>query len=185
MVFALLLATTLASSNDAAAKPAKPRVVLDTTEGKIVIELNREKAPASVDNFLAYVKSGHYAGTIFHRVIPGFMAQGGGFTAEFEQKTTSAPIQNESSNGLRNDRGTIAMARTNDPNSATTQFFINLVNNDFLNYKGPGTGYAVFGQVVEGMSVVDAIAKTPTGAGGPFPKDVPKKQVLIKSATLQ
>jgi peptidyl-prolyl cis-trans isomerase A (cyclophilin A)/peptidyl-prolyl cis-trans isomerase B (cyclophilin B) len=185
MVFALLLATTLASSNDAAAKPAKPRVVLDTTEGKIVLELDREKAPASVENFLAYVKAGHYTGTIFHRVIPGFMIQGGGFTAQFDQKPTAAPVQNESSNGLKNDRGTIAMARTNDPNSATTQFFVNLVNNDFLNYKGTGTGYTVFGKVVEGMSVVEAIGKAPTGAGGPFPKDVPKKTVLIKSASLQ
>jgi peptidyl-prolyl cis-trans isomerase B (cyclophilin B) len=186
MVLALLLATTLASANDASAKPAKPRVVLDTTEGKIVLELDRDKAPASVENFLAYVKAGHFTGTIFHRVIPGFMIQGGGFTAQFEQKPTAAAIQNESSNGLKNDRGTIAMARTADPNSATTQFFINLVNNDFLNYpKAQGSGYTVFGHVVEGMSVVEAIGKAPTGAGGPFPKDVPKKQVLIKSAALQ
>jgi len=162
-------------------------VKLSTTLGDIVIELNNEKAPKSVANFLGYVKDGFYNGTVFHRVIPGFMIQGGGFTEDLQKKGTKAPIENEANNGLKNLRGTIAMARTSDPHSATAQFFINVVNNDFLDYRSStlnGWGYAVFGKVVQGMDVVDKIAKTPTGSGGPFPTDVPKKAIIIKSAEL-
>lgn len=164
-----------------------PRVKLTTNLGDIVLELNHDKAPVTVDNFVQYVKDGFYDGTIFHRVIPGFMIQGGGFTRDFQQKETRAPIKNEADNGLDNDRGTIAMARTSDPNSATAQFFINVVNNGFLNYRAStpdGWGYAVFGKVVSGMDVVDEIAKQPTGRGGPFPKDVPQKPVIIEHAVL-
>ena len=160
-------------------------VKLQTNMGDIVIELNQEKAPQSVANFLGYVNDGFYSGTIFHRVIDGFMIQGGGFTENFQKKGTKAPIQNEANNGLRNDRGTIAMARTNAPHSATAQFFINVVNNDFLNYRSAtsrGWGYTVFGKVVQGMDVVDKIRKIPTGPGGPFPKDVPQAPVVIQNA---
>lgn len=164
-----------------------PRVRLQTNMGDIVLELNRAKAPRTVDNFLAYVNDGFYTGTVFHRVIDGFMIQGGGFTQDLQQKPTKAPIPNEADNGLKNDRGTIAMARTNDPNSATAQFFINVVNNDFLNFRDKsvrGWGYAVFGKVVEGMDVVDKIRKLPTGPSGPFRQDVPKTAVVIQSATI-
>lgn len=163
------------------------RVQLHTNLGDIVIRLDAEKAPVSTANFLSYVKEGFYDGTIFHRVIPGFMAQGGGFTQDYKQKSTHAPIKNEADNGLVNKRGTIAMARTPDPNSATAQFFINYVDNSFLNYKSPtpqGWGYAVFGEVVKGMEVVDEMAKVPTGAGGPFPTDVPQKAIVIEKATV-
>ncbi|WP_455366902.1 peptidylprolyl isomerase [Kaarinaea lacus] len=164
---------------------AGPLVKLQTNVGDIVVELNEEKAPKSVANFLGYVNDGFYNGTIFHRVIDGFMIQGGGFTQDMQKKGTKAPIENEANNGLRNDRGTIAMARTNAPHSATAQFFINVVNNDFLNYRAPnsrGWGYAVFGKVVQGMDVVDKIRKIPTGPGGPFPKDVPQAPVVIENA---
>jgi len=164
---------------------AGPLVKLQTNVGDIVIELNQEKAPKSVENFLAYVNDGFYNGTIFHRVIDGFMIQGGGFTEDLQKKGTRAPIENEANNGLKNDRGTIAMARTNAPHSATAQFFINVVNNDFLNYRAPNPrdwGYAVFGKVVQGMDIVDKIRKIPTGPGGPFPKDVPQSPVIIQSA---
>ena len=160
-------------------------VKLQTSLGDIVIELNQEKAPQTVANFLGYVNDGFYSGTIFHRVIDGFMIQGGGFTENFQKKGTKAPIQNEANNGLKNDRGTIAMARTNAPHSATAQFFINVVNNDFLNYRSAtsrGWGYTVFGKVVQGMDVVDKIRKIPTGPGGPFPKDVPQAPVVIQNA---
>lgn len=163
------------------------QVKLETTLGDITLQLDKAKAPVSVGNFLAYVKEGHYDGTIFHRVIPGFMAQGGGFDADFTQKPTHDPIKNEADNGLKNDRGTIAMARTPDPNSATAQFFINYKNNDFLNFKNEttqGWGYAVFGQVIDGMDVVDAMAKVPTGSGGPMPSDVPKNPIVINKATV-
>lgn len=166
---------------------AAPKVRLDTSMGAIVLELNREKAPASVDNFLSYVKDGHYDGTIFHRVIGNFMIQGGGFTQDYRQKATKAPIKNEADNGLKNERGTVAMARTSDPHSATAQFFINVVDNDFLNFTAAnsrGWGYAVFGKVVEGMDVVDKIRNTPTGSGGPFPTDVPREMVVIQKATV-
>ena len=160
-------------------------VTLTTNQGDIVIELNAEKAPLAVENFLGYVNHGDYEGTIFHRVIPGFMAQGGGFTTSLQQRPTQAPIQNEADNGLKNLRGTIAMARTNDPHSATSQFFINLVDNDFLDHKEKsprGWGYAVFGKVVSGMEVVDKIAEIPTGARGPFRSDVPQTNVVIVRA---
>jgi cyclophilin family peptidyl-prolyl cis-trans isomerase len=161
-----------------------PRVEMDTTKGKIVLELDADKAPKTVENFLAYVDAGFYDGTIFHRVIPNFMIQGGGFTADMQQKKTRAPIDNEANNGLRNERGTIAMARTSDPHSATAQFFINTKNNDFLNHRGKspqGWGYAVFGRVAEGMAVVDAISGVKTGTRGPF-RDVPTDPVVIRKA---
>jgi peptidyl-prolyl cis-trans isomerase B (cyclophilin B) len=162
-----------------------PRVALDTSKGRIVIELFADKAPKTVANFLQYVKSGHYDGVIFHRVIDGFMIQGGGFTADMSQKPTRDPIPNEADNGLTNDRGTLAMARTADPNSASAQFFINTVNNDSLNHRGKtpqGWGYAVFGKVVEGMDVVDQITKVRTGNRGGH-QNVPVEAVVIKKAT--
>lgn len=163
------------------------RVTLKTNLGDVVLALDSTKAPVTVENFLTYVKEGHYDGTIFHRVIRGFMAQGGGFTEKFQQKQTHSPIKNEADNGLKNKRGTIAMARTSDPHSATAQFFINYTDNHFLDYKSStpqGWGYTVFGEVVEGMNVVDQMANIPTGPGGPMPSDVPKTPVLIEKATL-
>jgi len=163
-----------------------PRVLLGTSHGDITLELDAVKAPITSENFLAYVASGHFDGTVFHRVIPDFMIQGGGFTADMRQKTTSAPIENEADNGLKNDRGTVAMARTSDPHSASSQFFINLQNNDFLNHTsktGQGWGYAVFGKVVEGMDVVDVIAQVATGTSGPH-CDVPREPVLLDRVTI-
>jgi cyclophilin family peptidyl-prolyl cis-trans isomerase len=160
-------------------------VKLQTNLGDIVIELNDEKAPNSAANFISYVNDGFYNGTIFHRVIDGFMIQGGGFTENLQKKGTKAPIENEASNGLKNVKYSVAMARTNAPHSATAQFFINVVNNDFLDYRSStprGWGYAVFGMVVQGTDVVDKIRKIPTGSGGPFPKDVPQSPVIIQSA---
>jgi len=156
-------------------------VKLETTKGDIVIEVNETAAPETAANFVLYVNEGFYDGTIFHRVIPRFMIQGGGFTPDMKQKPTRPPIVNEAKNGLKNKRGTIAMARTNDPNSATAQFFINLVDNVNLDYTARNPGYAVFGQVVEGMDVVDAIAAVKTGTKGMF-QDVPVEAVVIKSA---
>jgi len=170
---------------------ANPQVELDTTAGKIKLELYPDAAPKTVENFLAYVKAKHYDGTQFHRVIPGFMIQGGGYTTDFQQKPTRPPVPNEaeqsSKAGLLNVPGTIAMARTSDPHSATAQFFINVGDNRSLNYREStpqGFGYTVFGKVVSGMDVVNKIAATPTGSGGPFPKDVPSDRVLIKSASI-
>jgi len=170
---------------------ANPQVEFDTTAGKIRVELFPDAAPKSVANFIEYVKAGHFDGTQFHRVIPGFMIQGGGFTADFKQKPTKPPVVNEaevsSKAGLLNVPGTLAMARTSDPNSATAQFFINVADNKFLNFRSPdpqGVGYTVFGKVVSGMDVVDKIAKAPTGAGGPFPKDVPVEKVIITKAVV-
>lgn len=180
----LLLAVLLLVFN---AFAADPQVEIKTNLGSIIIELNSDKAPKSVENFLQYVKDGHYKGTIFHRVIPNFMVQGGGFSADFAQKKTRAPIPIEANNGLRNDTGTVAMARTSDPNSATAQFFINHRNNDFLNHTAPtpqGWGYAVFGKVIKGMDVVNKIAAIPTGPRGPFPSDVPSQQVMIEDARI-
>ncbi len=160
------------------------KVKLTTSLGAIVIELNNAKAPISAANFLTYVKEGFYNGTIFHRVIPGFMAQGGGFDTSFTQKNTHAEIQNEADNGLKNKRGSIAMARTNAPHSASSQFFINYKDNSFLDHTGKnasGWGYAVFGEVVEGMDVVDAMAKVPTGNRG-YHGDVPKTDIVIEKA---
>lgn len=159
-------------------------VKLQTSKGDIVIALDAEKAPVTVDNFLQYVAKKHFDGTIFHRVIPDFMIQCGGMLPDMSQKDTLPPIVNEASNGLKNDRGTLAMARTNDPDSATAQFFINLKDNDFLNYAGPANpGYAVFGKVTEGMDVVDDIATVETTQKG-YHDDVPAEAILIESATV-
>jgi peptidyl-prolyl cis-trans isomerase B (cyclophilin B) len=165
---------------------ADPQVDLKTNLGTIRLELYPAKAPKTVENFLQYVKDGFFNGTIFHRVIDGFMIQGGGFDKTFKQKPTRDPIPNEAKNGLKNDLGTVAMARTSAPHSATAQFFINGKNNDFLNAASAqdGWGYAVFGKVVSGMDVVMKISKSPTGPGGPFPTDVPREMVVIESATL-
>ena len=162
------------------------KVRLATTEGDIVLELDRARAPQTVDNFLGYVRSGHFDGTIFHRVIPGFMIQGGGFTPDMTQKPTRPPIPLESRNGLSNARGTVAMARTVVPNSATAQFFINARDNDFLDAakSRDGNGYAVFGKVAAGMDVVDKIQNVPTGTKGPH-QNVPNTPVIITKATLE
>ncbi|HEY2925347.1 peptidylprolyl isomerase [Piscinibacter sp.] len=162
------------------------KVRLATSMGDIVLQLDAAKAPKTVDNFVQYVKAGHYDGTIFHRVIPNFMIQGGGMSAEMSEKPTRAPIPLESRNGLKNDRSTVAMARTMDPNSATAQFFINVKDNDFLNAANArdGNGYAVFGRVVSGMDVVDKIRDVPTGNKGGH-DDVPTQPVIIKKATLE
>lgn len=157
---------------------ANTNVLIQTTQGNINIELYNDKAPISAKNFENYVKSNFYTGTIFHRVIPGFMIQGGGFDKNMKQKETQAAIKNESSNGLKNSRGTLAMARTNDPNSATSQFFINLQDNQFLDKSAMNPGYAVFGKVTKGMDVVDKIAKTPTGSFN-MHQDVPKQAITI------
>ncbi len=178
----LLLAVVLLVGLPARAQAETPRIALETSMGRIIVELDPENAPVTVANFLSYVDSAFYDGTVFHRVIPGFMVQGGGFDPELTKKPTQAPIENEAKNGLVNARGTLAMARTSDPNSATAQFFINLVDNDRLDYPSfDGWGYAVFGRVVEGMEVVDAIAAVPTGQSGPM-SDVPKEAVVITSA---
>lgn len=183
------LAFALAASVLGAGPALAQKVELDTTAGKIVLQLDASAAPKTVENFIAYVKSGHYDGTQFHRVIPGFMVQGGGYTTDYTQKPTRPPVKNEaeqaSKAGLVNAPGTIAMARTSDPHSASSQFFINVADNKFLNYREStvqGYGYTVFGKVVSGMDVVEKMAKAPTGAGGPFPKDVPVEKILIKSA---
>jgi cyclophilin family peptidyl-prolyl cis-trans isomerase len=183
--------TAIGLAAGAQAQAANPQVDLDTTAGKIRIELDPAAAPKTVENFLAYVNAKFYDGTQFHRVIKGFMIQGGGFTADFKQKPTRPPIKNEaeqsSKAGLTNVPGTIAMARTGDPNSATAQFFINVADNKSLNFREPtpqGYGYVVFGKVVQGMDVVNKIATAPTGSGGPFQGDVPAERVIVKSATV-
>ena len=166
---------------------ANPTVALDTNHGTIVLELFSTEAPKTVENFLQYVRDGFFDGTLFHRVIPNFMIQGGGFDVQQRQKPTRAQIQNEADNGLTNQRGTVAMARTNDQHSATAQFFINLKDNGFLNHSGKnpqGWGYAVFGKVIEGMEVVDKIAKVRTGPGR-MGDDVPQEQVTIDKATVR
>ncbi|HWT15380.1 MAG TPA: peptidylprolyl isomerase [Patescibacteria group bacterium] len=197
---ALLSLTLVAASFVVSAQDAKPapaaaatvaattKVRLNTNMGQIVIELNAAKAPKSVENFLQYVKDKHYDGTVFHRVIPTFMIQGGGFTADLSQKPPRAPVQNEADNGLSNVRGSVAMARTMDPHSAAAQFFINVVDNPNLNHvskeNGYTWGYAVFGKVVEGMDVVDAIKAVATAPKGPLPSDVPVSAVVINSAEI-
>jgi len=170
----------------AGAIAADPQVDLKTSLGTIRLELYPAKAPKTVENFLKYVQDGHYNGVVFHRVIDNFMIQGGGYDKTYREKSTRAPIPNEAKNGLKNDLGTIAMARTNQPHSASAQFFINLKNNDFLNaaQAQDGWGYAVFGKVVDGLDVVTKIAKLPTGPGGPFGSDVPRQQVIIESASV-
>lgn len=164
---------------------SNPKVQLDIANfGSITVELDADKAPKTVANFLSYVNKGHYDGTVFHRVIPGFMVQGGGFAAGMKQKPTDEAIENEASNGLKNDHYTLAMARTSAPHSATAQFFINVADNDFLNHSAPtpsGWGYAVFGKVIEGTEVVDRIAASPTGRRG-FHDDVPEQDVMIEKA---
>ena len=179
----LLLAPSAGTVQSPAPAPpsARPVVALETSLGTIKIALDRDKAPVTVENFLQYVRSGHYDGTIFHRVIPNFMVQGGGFDTGMKQKPTKPPIKNEASNGLKNRRATVAMARTNDPDSATSQFFINVKDNTMLDYGMRNAGYAVFGEVVEGMDIVDRIVAVPTTTRGPH-ADVPRMPVLIKSA---
>lgn len=178
---ALCLLLASVSSNALAQK-----IAMTTSLGEIVLELDAAKAPKTVDNFVQYVKAGHYNGTVFHRVIENFMIQGGGFAADMKEKPTRAPIGLESRNGLSNVRGTVAMARTMDPNSATAQFFINVKDNDFLNAANSrdGNGYAVFGKVISGMDVVDRIRAVKTGNKGPF-QDVPLEPVLIIKAAVQ
>jgi peptidyl-prolyl cis-trans isomerase A (cyclophilin A) len=179
-----MLILALAATGPAGSPPqGHPHVTFETTMGKVVLELYPDKAPKTVANFLSYVKAHQYDGTIFHRVIPGFMVQGGGFTPDMKEKATKAPVKNESNNGLSNERGTISMARTADPDSATAQFFISVNDNKrSLDYKGPGTGYAVFGKVIEGMDVVDKIVAVPTTTKGPY-ADVPVTTIKIVKAT--
>ena len=182
VVFAALVSLVMVSETMAA--DANPKVEMETSKGKIVIELFPDKAPETVKNFLNYVETKYYDGTIFHRVIPNFMIQGGGFTTDMKRKSAGAPIKNEADNGLKNERGTIAMARTGDPHSATAQFFINAVNNDFLNHKSKtqqGWGYVVFGKVITGMDVVDAISAVKTVTRGSY-RDVPAETIEIRSA---
>ena len=171
-------------TGSALAQPVK--VELATNRGVIVLELNADKAPKTVANFVEYVKAGYYDGTVFHRVIEGFMVQGGGFDKDLKQKPTRAPIQNEAANGLKNDYGTVAMARTPDPHSASAQFFINVKNNDFLNFKDAspqGFGYAVFGKVVGGIDIVEKITKVPTGNAAGH-QNVPRDPILIEKARI-
>ncbi len=182
----LFLSSTLLFATEKSMSDTPTKVKLTTSLGAVVIQLDTAKAPVTTANFIEYVKSGFYDGTIFHRVIKDFMAQGGGFDTGFEQKTTQAPIKNEADNGLKNKRGTLAMARTNDPHSATAQFFINYKDNSFLDFTSAtpsGWGYAVFGEVVEGMDVVDEMAKQPTGNRG-MHQDVPKTDIVIEKAEL-
>ena len=186
-----LFILTTAAVVPSGALAADPQVDLRTSAGTIRIELYPAKAPKTVENFLQYVRDGHYNGTVFHRVIDGFMIQGGGFEQSFKQKPVRKPIANEAkaavNAGLKNEVGTLAMARTSDPDSATAQFFVNVNDNAFLNWgdpKGDGVGYTVFGKVVSGMDVVTKIAKTPTGSGGPFQRDVPRPVVVIEQASL-
>ena len=186
---ALLATLAFSASVAMAADAAAPKVKFATSEGDFVVEVYPDKAPKTVENFLQYVKDKHYDGTIFHRVINNFMIQGGGYDAAYAEKKTRAPVVHEgrealAKGGPKNVAGTLAMARTNDPNSATSQFFINVKDNDFLNPSAQAPGYTVFGKVVSGMDVVDKIKAVATGAGGPFPSDVPKTPVMIKSATL-
>ncbi len=184
---AALLTANIANAQ--AGETANPRVALSTNEGEIVIELYADKAPKSVENFLAYVKSGHYNGTIFHRVIDGFMIQGGGYTSDLQARPTKEPIQNEATNGLKNAKYTLAMARTNDPHSATSQFFINVADNAALDHRSPASGstfgYAVFGKVVSGTEVVDKIKAIPTQARSPLFQNLPERPVMVQKAELQ
>ena len=187
LIATLIIMMTTSNATALEKKKENPKITLETTKGKIVLQLDQKKAPITVDNFLEYVKSGHYDGTVFHRVIKGFMIQGGGFTSDMQQKPVNDPIKNEADNGLKNERGTIAMARTPNPHSATAQFFINTVDNHFLDHKSKdmqGWGYAVFGKVIEGMEVVDTIAGVKTGTKGGH-QDVPIEPVVILKATVQ
>ena len=186
---ALTLCLGLAATSIFAAEDSSPKVKFATTAGDFVIEVYPDKAPKTVENFLQYVKDKHYDGTIFHRVINNFMVQGGGFDTAYVQKATHPPVTHEgrealAKGGPRNAVGTVAMARTSDPNSATAQFFINVKDNAFLDPSPQSPGYTVFGKVVSGMDVVEKIKSMPTGPGGPFPSDVPRTPVVITSATL-
>ncbi|MGB9082151.1 MAG: peptidylprolyl isomerase [Desulfuromonadaceae bacterium] len=182
VLVALLVSAGIACAAETVKQSKNPVVTMETTLGNVKIELFEKEAPISVKNFLDYAKNGFYNGTIFHRVIPGFMAQGGGFTPDRKQKPPGAPIKNEAGNGLKNDRGTIAMARTSAPDSATAQFFINVVNNGMLNRPNPdGAGYAVFGKVVEGMDVVDKIVAVKTRNVNMVFQNLPETPVIIKS----
>lgn len=177
LIFLLLISINLH------ANAANIRIEMKTNMGNVILELYPDKAPKTVENFLQYIEDGFYKNTVFHRIISNFMIQGGGFDTTLNQKPTRSPIQNEAANGLKNEIGTIAMARTSDPHSATAQFFINVANNAFLNYKTPsqnGYGYTVFGKVISGIDVVHKIASIPTGSGGPFSSDVPKNSVIIE-----
>jgi len=182
-----LIVTVIAVLWSVTSFSANPQVELKTNMGVIVLELYPEQAPTTVKNFMQYVKDGHYNGTVFHRVIPKFMIQGGGFTPDFEQKPVRQPIRNEAANRIKNTIGTVAMARTSDPHSATGQFFINLADNDFLNFRYPtreGYGYCVFGRVVTGMKVVQRIASVATGPGPGPHRDVPRQPVVIERAAV-
>ena len=182
-----LLSFSLLGSMINSAFAEAPQVKIETSMGDIVVLLEPDKAPKTVANFLTYIKDGFYNDTIFHRVISNFMIQGGGFTTDYQRKPTRAPIENEADNGLSNKKGTIAMARTMDPHSATAQFFINVKDNNFLDFtsKSPrGWGYTVFGRVIKGMDVVNHIRNVATGPGGPFPTDAPREPVIIKRMTL-
>lgn len=194
LVFMLVTFSFMVSSAQAANSSTQqgttmstnPQVLLHTNKGDITLELDAEKAPKTVENFLNYVNAGFYDGTIFHRVIPNFMVQGGGFEVGMAQKNTNDPVENEANNGLKNDMYTVAMARTSDPHSATAQFFINVANNDFLNHTNPtpnGWGYTVFGKVVEGTDVVDTLKGVKTGSKG-FHQDVPVEDLIIESASV-
>jgi len=187
MLKKILLSLVLFSLSFTTFASDTPQVRIVTNKGNIEIELNQAKAPESVKNFLQYAKSDYYNGTIFHRIIKSFMIQGGGFDKDLQRKQVKSPIPNEAFNGLKNDRGTIAMARTNMPHSATAQFFINTVNNDFLNHTSKssrGWGYAVFGKVTKGMEVVDSIENTKTGPRGMFPSDVPVTDIIIQKVEI-
>lgn len=178
---ALLLGLTMSTAN--AAKPVK--ILLETSSGNITLELDADKAPKTVANFVQYVNDKHYEGVVFHRVIKGFMVQGGGYDAKYKERATRKSIENEAKNGLKNVRGSIAMARTNAPHSASAQFFINHKDNGFLDYPGQdGWGYCVFGKVVEGMDIVDKIADSPTQGGPPFGSDMPIVPITINKATV-
>ena len=181
MVLAVTAAFTVGRAAMAPDLPKNPKVVFSTTQGSFLIEFYPQKAPITVKNFLAYVDAGFFDGTVFHRVIPGFMIQGGGFTEEMKKKKSNPPIKNEANNGLLNKRGTLSMARTQNVDSATSQFFVNLKHNAFLDHGGRDFGYAVFAKVIAGMAVVDKIAAVPTGNKGPY-QNVPKTPVVIKSA---
>ena len=187
-VVGFLPVTGYSQDNQPNAKGANMVIVtMETSKGVITLELDREKAPVSVENFVTYAKAGHYDGTVFHRVIPGFMVQGGGFDTDMKQKGTNPPIKIEADNGLKNTRGTVAMARTSDPDSATSQFFINMADNAFLDHKSPtqqGWGYAVFGRVTDGMDVVDSIEKVKTGNNHGH-QDVPLEEVTILKVTIE
>ncbi|MBL7211899.1 MAG: peptidyl-prolyl cis-trans isomerase [Desulfobacteraceae bacterium] len=187
LILIFLILTLLAPLSAVGAGSKNPQVVLETSMGNIVLELFPGQATKTVDNFLGYVRWGHYDGTVFHRVIPNFMIQGGGLSSDMKEKSTGMSIENEADNGLKNKRGTVAMARTQDPHSATAQFFINIKDNKFLDHKArtsKGWGYTVFGKVVEGMDVVDAIAKVKTGTKGSY-QDVPLEPVVIVKATVK